>query len=75
MFLANEILILLNDQRFPVPPGKPRPCWRENYVTASSKLNMESASVMLTTLERRCKKLGLNIGKVIHVFSEELYSA
>lgn len=40
----------------------------------SSKLDMESALGMLTTLERKPKKLGIKVGKIMHVLSKELYS-
>lgn len=53
-------------------PGKPRP-WKVIDVIGSSKLDMESALGMLT-LERKPKKLGLKIGKIMHVLSKELYS-
>lgn len=75
MFLSNEIPALLKVVRdlFPVSSGKPS-AWKLIDVMVSSKLDMESALGMLTTLERKPKELGIKVGKIMHVLSKELYS-
>lgn len=60
--------VVKSNLRFLVSPGKLRP-WKLIDVIVSSKIVMESALGMLTILERRHKKLGLNVGKIMPLLS------